>query len=66
MFVTYLAMTNHSLIFQVTSGGWIVDETESPIFVHVLRRSRARDRKGHIAWGEQFRLQWKCCVPCAF
>lgn len=41
MFVTYLPMTNHSLIFQVTSGGWIVDETESPIFVHGLSNSGA-------------------------
>ena len=30
MFVTYLAVTNHSLIFQVTSRGWIIDETETP------------------------------------
>lgn len=51
MFVTYLPMTNHSLIFQVTSGGWKVDETESPIFVHGLSNSGARDKKGHTAWG---------------
>lgn len=50
MFVTYLPMTNHSLIFQVTSGGWIVDETESPIFVHGLSNSGARDKKGHTDW----------------
>lgn len=66
MFVTYLPMTNHSLIFKVTSGGWKVDETESPIFVHGLSNSGARDKKGHTAWGEQFLLQWKCCVPCTF
>lgn len=51
MFVTYLPMTNHSLIFQVTSRGWIVDETESPIFVHGLSNSGARDKKGHTDWG---------------
>uniref|UniRef100_K1QDN5 Uncharacterized protein n=1 Tax=Magallana gigas TaxID=29159 RepID=K1QDN5_MAGGI len=35
----------------VTSGGWKVDETESPIFVHGLSNSGARDKKGHTAWG---------------
>lgn len=66
MFVTYLPMTNHSLIFQVTSRGWIVDETESPIFVHGLSNSGARDKKGHTAWGEQFLYNGSAVFPVLF